>query len=130
MLIRPRQVHEELARIITRTSICIDEHLRSTGTKKGPPKDQDKNVELIIIDESERLTATSLEVLRDKYDRSSIALILIGMPGIEKQFSRYPQLHSRVGFAHEYRLLVEEELNFVLQRKWHKLGQTLDPGLH
>lgn len=127
VLTRPNQIQEELARTITRASACIEEHLRSAGTKKSPVKDQNKYVELIIIDESERLTATSLEVLRDKYDRSAIAMIMIGMPGIEKQFSRYPQLYSRVGFAHEYRPLVDEELNYVLQRKWLKLGQNLDP---
>lgn len=40
---------------------------------------------------------------------------------------RYPQLYSRVGFAHEYRPLAQEELHFVPERRWHKLGQTLDP---
>lgn len=64
-------------------------------------------------------------MLRDRYDRNNIALILIGMPGIEKQFSRYPQLYSRVGFAHEYRPLADE-LRFVLQRRWSKLGHDLD----
>lgn len=127
VLTRPKQIQEELARTITRASACIEEHLRTTNAKKSPEKDQNKYVELIIIDESERLTATSLEVLRDKYDRTNIAMIMIGMPGIEKQFSRYPQLYSRVGFAHEYRQLVDEELNYVLHRKWLKLGQNLDP---
>src|SRR5699024_2048493 len=47
--------------------------------------------------------------------------------GIEKQFSRYPQLYSRVGFAHEYRHLAEVELRFVLERRCHKLGHTLHP---
>lgn len=56
-----------------------------------------------------------------------MGLILIGMPGIEKQFSPYPQLYSRVGFAHEYRILAEEELRFVLERRWRKLGQALRP---
>lgn len=49
------------------------------------------------------------------------------MPGIEKWFSRYAQLHSRVDFAHEYRPLAQEELHVVLERRWHKLGQTLNP---
>jgi DNA transposition AAA+ family ATPase len=81
----------------------------------------------LIIDESERFSATSLELLRDRYDRDKTALILIGMPGIEKWFSRYPQLYSRIGFAHGYPPLAQEELHFVLDRRWHKLGQTLDP---
>lgn len=126
VLTTPKQIKEELAQLTTRTSICIDEHLRTIGAKTGPPIGQDKHVELIIIDESERLNSTALEVLRDRYDRNNIALVLIGMPGIEKQFSRYPQLYSRVGFAHEYRPLAKEELHFVLQRRWRTLGQALD----
>jgi len=61
------------------------------------------------------------------YDRDNIALILIGMPGLEKQFSHYPQFYSRVGFAHHYRPLGNDELLFVLQRHWRSLGRTLDP---
>ncbi|GGC97784.1 ATP-binding protein [Tersicoccus solisilvae] len=84
-------------------------------------------LELIIIDESERLTGNAVEWLRDQYDRTGIAMILIGMPGIEKQFSHYPQLYSRLGFAHQYRPLGHDELLFVLERQWRKLGKTLDP---
>ena len=127
VLTSPKQIQTELEHISDRVSICIDQHLEKIGKKTGRPTGIGKHVELIIIDESERLGATSLELLRDKYDRTNIALVLIGMPGIEKQFSRYPQLYSRVGFAHEYRPLAQEELHFVLERRWHKLGQTLNP---
>ena len=47
----------------------------------------------------------------DLFDRNDIGLILIGMPGIEKRMSRYPQLYSRVGFAHHYRPLLGDELS-------------------
>lgn len=66
-------------------------------------------------------------MLRDRYDHDDIALILIGMPGLEKQFSHYPQFYSRVGFAHQYRPLGQDELQFVLERHWRSLGKTLDP---
>jgi len=48
------------------------------------------------------------------------------MPGIEKRMVRYPQLYSRVGFAHHYRPLQGDELTFVLTRHWRKLGLSLD----
>ncbi|WP_426997805.1 AAA family ATPase [Pseudarthrobacter sp. N5] len=123
----PQQIHAELGHISTRVSICVDQHLEKIDKKTGPPGSIGMHVELLIIDESGRLSATALELLRDRYNRDNIALILIGMPGIKKWFGRYAQLYSRVGFAHEYRPLAQEELNFVLERRWHKLGQTLDP---
>lgn len=123
----PRHVKEDLDHLLSRVSICIEQHLRETGKVSGSIARTHKHVELIIIDESERLNATALEMLRDRYDRDNVAVVLIGMPGFEKQFSRYPQLYSRVGFAHEYRPLAEDELQFVLERHWRKLGQTLDP---
>ena len=43
-----------------------------------------------------------------------------------KRMARYPQLYSRVGFAHHYRALRGDELSFVLRRHWRKLGLELD----
>jgi len=83
-------------------------------------------VELLIVDKAERLTTTALEWLRDLFDRRGIGLILIGMPGIDKRMARYPQLFSRVGFAHHYRPLQDQELTFVLTRRWRDLGLSLD----
>jgi DNA transposition AAA+ family ATPase len=37
-----------------------------------------------------------------------------------------PQLYSRVGFAHHYRPLQDDELTFVLTRHWRQLGLSLD----
>jgi len=48
------------------------------------------------------------------------------MPGIDKRLARYPQLYSRIGFAHHYRPLDNEELTFVLTRHWKRLGLSLD----
>ena len=96
VLTSPKQIHAELEHISTRVSICVDQHLEKIGKKTGPHTRTGKHVELLIIDESERLNATSLELLRDRYDRDNIALILIGMPGIEKWLSRYAQLYGGV----------------------------------
>ena len=44
------------------------------------------------------------------------------MPGVERGLARYPQLYSRIGFAHEYHPLSTDELTAVLTRRWHADG--------
>src|SRR6266540_553068 len=115
-----RELRQDLPRLITRADICIEEHVRPEGTSVS--RRRPNHVELVIIDEAERLSVTALEYLRDLFDRQTVGLILIGMPGIDRRLSRYPQLYSRVGFAHSYRPLQAEELSFVLTRRWRQLG--------
>ncbi|WP_233197397.1 AAA family ATPase [Cryobacterium sp. N21] len=45
-------------------------------------------MELLIIDEAERLTPTALELFRDRQDRTHLAMILTGKP--DQRFRDYP----------------------------------------
>jgi DNA transposition AAA+ family ATPase len=91
-----------------------------------PINDQNSNIELLIFDEAERLSMNAVEFIRSVFDRKNIGVLLIGMPGMEKRLSRFPQFYSRVGFAHQYRPLTGDELTFVLTRHWRSLGIDLD----
>jgi DNA transposition AAA+ family ATPase len=119
-----RELRENIARLVTRAGVRIDEHpRREERSRTGGDPDL---TELLIVDEAERLTTTALEHLRDVFDRTGIGLILIGMPGLEKRLSRYPQPYSRVGFTRHYRPLQGDELTFVLTRHWRQLGLALE----
>jgi transposase InsO family protein len=104
----------DLNTLTFRADLWISEHVNPGRVVHRRSHRDAPYVELIIIDEAERLRPQALEHLRARFDRSRAGLILIGMPGIEKRLARYPQLYSRIGFAHHYRPLGKDELTFVL----------------
>lgn len=100
VLCRPKDLMHDIDHWQIKVGLCADEHLRSL--EPDPPfkaRPVAHLVELLIIDEAERLTPTALELLRDRHDREHLSIILIGMPGIDQRFRHYPQLCSRLGFS-------------------------------
>ncbi|WP_269048483.1 AAA family ATPase [Paenarthrobacter sp. Z7-10] len=125
-----REIYRGLPNACQRISFGIDYHEHGVVDPYVHTDSRSSGLtELLIIDEADRLKTTGLEQVRDYFDRHNMGVILIGMPGIEKRLARYPQLYSRIGFAHEYRPLTPEELNAVLTR-WLPAGdQSEDSGL-
>ena len=66
-----------------------------------------------------------LDQVRDVFDRNTIGLILIGMPGLEKRLARYAQFYSRIGFVHEFHALNVAEVRQLLDESWMPEGVTL-----
>lgn len=122
----PRQLLDDILHGSRRLSVLVAEAERPESETLNLQLiwQQTDCVELILIDEADWLKTATLEQVRAIYDQRQIGLILIGMPGIEKRLSRYPQLYSRVGFVHHYRPLSTAETQQVLRHQWsqHLLG--------
>lgn len=84
-------------------------------------------IELLIVDEANRLKDAGLDLIRDIADRGETGLVFLGMPGLDKRLQRAPQLYSRIGFAHEIGPLSQEETRFFLEKRWsHRVSAHSD----
>jgi DNA transposition AAA+ family ATPase len=83
-------------------------------------------VDLLIVDEANRLCPVSLELLRDVFDRGQMGLVLVGRPGLEKKVRSIAPLASRVGMRLEFAGLQVQELDVLLQRYVQRAGIEID----
>ena len=71
---------------------------------------QKQKLDLLILDEAERLNRKSLEMVRSIYDRTKIPIMLIGMPDILRHLRSHKKFYSRIGISYHYEPLSHEQL--------------------
>jgi DNA transposition AAA+ family ATPase len=127
---RPRElVKPEIKEDIKEMRLMLNRFVEEAAHRPGDPPMMGAppdHCRLIVVDEADRLNMPGLEQFRDIYDRGTMGLVLIGLPGLEKRMSRFAQLYSRVGFAHEFRTLSAEEMQFILAHHWERFGLKLE----
>jgi DNA transposition AAA+ family ATPase len=121
-LLRDFGVHGRLSKALIRADLTSRELSEIYKRKRTEAIDP---TTLLMVDETDRLKTAGLEQVRDIFDQGGIGVVLIGMPGLEKRLSRYPQLYSRVGFVHEFRPLSAAEVHDVFQQHWLPSGVSL-----
>ncbi len=79
-------------------------------------------IQLVIIDEANRLKFQSLEHIRDLFDQLRIGVIFMGLHSLEKVISCLPQFRNRIGFRHEIKpLSVSEMAAFIDSESFKEL---------
>ena len=68
------------------------------------------SVSLLIVDEADRLTEASFDLLRHIHDKTGCPVILVGLPDILKVIARQEKFQSRVGLKMSFPAVTEEEM--------------------
>ncbi len=73
------------------------------------------DLNLVVVDEADRLKEDSFEVLRHLFDKTGCPIVLVGLPSILRVVDRHEKFSSRVGLRMQFLPLeLEEVLTVVL----------------
>jgi DNA transposition AAA+ family ATPase len=84
------------------------------------------SVDLLIVDEVERCSHISLEVLRDLFDRYPIGLVLLSRTDRAKQLLKQHPVASRVGVMHEFCTASKEDASVFLREQVRSSGLSIE----
>lgn len=98
----------QILSLISRTESVVFKEVGCADSDEG-------QIQLVIIDEANRLKFQTLEHIRDLFDQLKIGVIFMGLHGFERVISCLPQFRSRVGFRHEFKPLTVDEMSSLIE---------------
>lgn len=83
-------------------------------------------VDLLVVDEVDRCSHISLEVLRDLFDRYPVGLVLLSRTDRVRQLLNQHPVAARVGVLHEFCALGSSDAGLFITQQVHSLGLSLE----
>ena len=83
-------------------------------------------VDLLVVDEVDRCSHISLEVLRDLFDRYPVGLVLLARTDRARHLLNQHPLASRVGVLHEFCALSSSDARLFIRQQVESLGLSLE----
>lgn len=80
----------------------------------------DEFLELIIINQAQRLSLLCLDAINDFRKKNKIGFVLLAVPGFDRKLKLYDQVGNDVALFHEYASPRSEELKQILELRWSK----------
>jgi len=85
-------------------------------------------LELLIIDESHRLSLKCLEFIRDWSLKHSIGVVFLGRPGFEFRLRHHDFIGNKISFFHVYNTPRTEELKSIFEARWQHQAVSIEHG--
>ena len=120
----PKMIRSDIMLLRNRFDQLLEQAHFWHGVESGPFYPH-KYLKLLIIDEVHRLSFSSLEQLRELYERTNLSMLLIGPPGMDRSLMRYSQIYDRLTLGYEVQPLNQDEMRLFITSKWKELNLPL-----
>jgi DNA transposition AAA+ family ATPase len=84
------------------------------------------SVDLLVVDEVDRCSHISLEVLRDLFDRYPVGLVLLSRTDRIRHLLNHHPVAERAGVLHEFCALGDSDARLFITQQVHSLGLSLE----
>jgi DNA transposition AAA+ family ATPase len=123
----PKSIEQDLAMLLWGLQMIADAAgsvVQERVPRSGPVRVE--GVDLLVVDEVDRCTQISLEVLRDLFDRYPIGVVLLGRTAYARRLLNQHPVASRVGILHEFCAASKVEASAFLQEQVRALGLAIE----